>query len=154
MPAVPLPRPPNRPKWYYRPSSVVFPLFFVLGPFGLPLLWKSPGFFRGMKIALAVAVMVYSALLVETVLMAVRAAMEQMEVARRQARSPSFRDRPGPSPAPREGLLRAFGDTSRGSSIASRTVMVPNGPQLTARPPPPKLIVRGRRGCNPKRRDG
>ena len=69
---------PPPPKWYQRPSSVVLLLFFVLGPFGLPLLWKSPAFSRGMKIALAVAVMAYSALLVETVLMAIRAAMEQM----------------------------------------------------------------------------
>jgi len=73
------PTPPSR--WYYRPWSVVFLLFFVLGPFGLPLLWKSPAFSRGMKIALAVAVMAYSALLVETVLMAIRAAMEQMGLA-------------------------------------------------------------------------
>ena len=68
--------PPSR--WYYRPWSVVLLLFFVLGPFGLPLLWKSPGFSRGLKIALTVAVVAYSALLVETVLVAVRVAMEQM----------------------------------------------------------------------------
>ena len=74
------PTPPSR--WYYRPWSVVFLLFFVLGPFGLPLLWKSPAFSRGMKIALAVAVMAYSALLVETVLMGVRVAMEQMGLGR------------------------------------------------------------------------
>ena len=43
--------PPPPPKWYYQPSSVVLLLFFVLGPFGLPLLWKSPAFSRGMKIA-------------------------------------------------------------------------------------------------------
>ena len=73
---------PPPPRWYYRPWSVVLLLFFVLGPFGLPLLWKSPGFSRGLKIALTVAVVAYSALLVETVLMAVRAAMEQMGLAR------------------------------------------------------------------------
>ena len=73
---------PPPPKWYHRPSSVVFLLFFVLGPFGLPLLWKSPAFSRGMKIALAVGVMAYSALLVETVLMGVRVAMEQMGLGR------------------------------------------------------------------------
>ena len=73
------PLPP--PKWYYQPWSVVLLLFFVLGPFGLPLLWKSPAFSRGMKIALAVAVIAYSALLVETVLTAIRAAMAQMGLA-------------------------------------------------------------------------
>jgi len=70
--------PPPSPKWYYRPWSVVFLLFFVLGPFGLPLLWKSPGFSRGLKIVLTIAVMAYSALLVGTVLIAVRTAMEQI----------------------------------------------------------------------------
>ena len=70
------------PRWYYRPWSVVFLLFFVLGPFGLPLLWKSPGFSQGMKIALTVAVITYSALLIETVLVAVRAAMEQIGLVR------------------------------------------------------------------------
>jgi len=60
----------------------VFLLFFVLGPFGLPLLWKSPRFSRGLKIALTVAVVAYSALLVVTVLTAVHVAMEQMEFAR------------------------------------------------------------------------
>ena len=71
-----------RPRWYYRPWWVLLMLFAVLGPFGLPLLWKSPAFTRGMKIALAVAVVAYSALLVETVLMGVRVAMEQMGLAR------------------------------------------------------------------------
>jgi len=71
--------PRRRPRqWYYRPWSVVFLLFFVLGPFGLPLLWKSAGFSRGSKIVLTVAVMACSALPIETVLVAVRAAMEQI----------------------------------------------------------------------------
>ena len=74
--------PPPPTKWYHRPWSVVFLLFVVLGPFGLPLLWKSPAFSRGMKIALAVAVMAYSALLVQTMLMAIRAAMEQIGLVR------------------------------------------------------------------------
>jgi len=73
--------PPPSPNWYYRPWSVVFLLFFVLGPFGLPLLWKSPGFSRGRKIALTVAVVAYSTLLVETVVMAIRVAMEQIGLA-------------------------------------------------------------------------
>jgi hypothetical protein len=56
----------------------VFLLFFVLGPFGLPLLWRSPAFSRSMKIALGVAVLACTALLLETVLVAIRVAMEQM----------------------------------------------------------------------------
>jgi hypothetical protein len=73
---------PPSPRWYYRPWSVVLLLFFVLGPFGLPLLWKSPRFSRGLKIALTVAVVAYSALLVVTVLTAVHVAMEHMRLAR------------------------------------------------------------------------
>ena len=73
---------PPQTEWYYRPWSVVFLLFFVLGPFGLPLLWRSRGFSRSMKIALTVAVMAYTALLVQTTLMAIRAAMEQIGLVR------------------------------------------------------------------------
>src|SRR5436309_11305700 len=71
-----------RPRWYYRPWWVLLMLFAVLGPFGLPLLWKSPSFSRWWKIALTVAVAAYSILLVEAVLIAIaaiRAALEQMD---------------------------------------------------------------------------
>jgi hypothetical protein len=47
-------------KWYLRPTSVVLSLFFVLGPFGLPLLYKSPKFSRKMKIILTIAVVIYT----------------------------------------------------------------------------------------------
>ena len=47
-------------KWYLRPTSVVLSLFFVLGPFGLPLLYKSPKFSRKMKIILTIAVAIYT----------------------------------------------------------------------------------------------
>ncbi len=47
-------------KWYLRPLAVVLSLFFVLGPFGLPLLYRSPKFSRKMKILLTVAVVVYT----------------------------------------------------------------------------------------------
>ena len=47
-------------KWYLRPMSVVLSLFFVLGPFGLPLLYKSPKFSRKMKIILTIAVAIYT----------------------------------------------------------------------------------------------
>ena len=51
------PLPP--PKWYYQPWSVVLLLLFVLGPFGLPLLWKSPAFSRGMKLTLTIVVLAH-----------------------------------------------------------------------------------------------
>jgi len=70
--------PPSPPSWYYRPWAVLVLLFLVLGPLGLPLLWKSPSFTRGWKIFLTVAMAVYTALLVESVVVAVRVAMEQL----------------------------------------------------------------------------
>jgi hypothetical protein len=36
-------------KWYLRPIVVILLLFFVLGLFGLPLLYKSPKFNRKAK---------------------------------------------------------------------------------------------------------
>ncbi len=51
-------------KWYLRPMSVVLLLFLVLGPFGLPLLYKSPGFTRKWKIGLTILVMIYTAYLI------------------------------------------------------------------------------------------
>ena len=71
--------PPSPSSWYYRPWAIVVLLFFVLGPVGLPLLWKSPGFTRGWKVALTVAMVIYTALLVDSVVVAVRAAMEHMK---------------------------------------------------------------------------
>ena len=50
-------------KWYLRPIGVIFLLFFVLGPFGLPLLHKSPKFSKNLKILLTVAVIIYTAYL-------------------------------------------------------------------------------------------
>jgi hypothetical protein len=47
-------------KWYLRPIGVVLLLFFVLGPFGLPLLYKSPAFSKTVKIVLSIAVILYT----------------------------------------------------------------------------------------------
>ena len=70
-----------RPRWYYRPWAVVVLLFLVLGPFGLPLLWRSPGFSRGWKIVLTFALVVYTALLLESTVVTVRLMLEQMRPA-------------------------------------------------------------------------
>jgi hypothetical protein len=51
-------------KWYLRPMGVVLLLFFVLGPFGLPLLYKSPKFSRRLKIVLTVGVIIYTIYLI------------------------------------------------------------------------------------------
>jgi hypothetical protein len=47
-------------KWYLRPIGLILLLFFVLGPFGLPLLYKSPKFSKTLKIVLTIAVMIYT----------------------------------------------------------------------------------------------
>jgi len=51
-------------KWYLSPISVVLLLFFVLGPFGLPLLYRSPRFSKALKIILTVVVIVYTSYLI------------------------------------------------------------------------------------------
>jgi len=47
-------------RWYLRPVGVVMLLFFVLGPLGLPLLYKSPKFSKKLKILLTVVVVIYT----------------------------------------------------------------------------------------------
>ena len=51
-------------KWYLRPIGVVLLLFFVLGPLGLPLLYKSPKFSKTLKIVLTIVVMIYTSYLI------------------------------------------------------------------------------------------
>ena len=43
--------------WYLSSAAVIFLLFFVLGPFALPLLYKSPKFSSLSKIILTIAVL-------------------------------------------------------------------------------------------------
>ncbi len=65
-------------KWYLRPLAVVLLLFFVLGPFGLPLLYKSPKFSKKLKILLTIAVMIYTAYLMSASLEFGRKIYKQM----------------------------------------------------------------------------
>ena len=51
-------------KWYLRPISVVLLLFLVLGPLGLPLLYKSPKFTKTTKTILTVIVIIYTSYLI------------------------------------------------------------------------------------------
>lgn len=55
-----MPEEEGKMKWYLRPFGVILLLFFVLGPFGLPLLYKSPKFSRTLKIILSIVVIVYT----------------------------------------------------------------------------------------------
>ena len=51
-------------KWYLRPLNLLVLLFFVLGPFGLPLVYKSPAFNKTIKIILTVVVIIYTSYLI------------------------------------------------------------------------------------------
>ena len=59
-----MPKEDGKVKWYLRPINVVLLLFFVLGPFGLPLLYKSPKFSKTFKIILTIAVIIYTSYLI------------------------------------------------------------------------------------------
>lgn len=52
-------------KWYYRKGPVLILLFFVLGPLGLPLLFKSPAFTRKGKLIISVIVLSYTVILLK-----------------------------------------------------------------------------------------
>ena len=67
------------PKWYYNVWFVLLMLFFVLGPFGLPLVWKNPRFSRGVKVALTVVMVLYTVVLIEATIRMVRAVMQGVE---------------------------------------------------------------------------
>lgn len=54
-------------KWYYRKGVIIILLFFVLGPLGLPLLFKSPAFTRKRKIILTILVLVYTIVILKYV---------------------------------------------------------------------------------------
>lgn len=65
--AAPTQTPP--PKWYHSVWFVLLALTpFVLGPLGLPLLWKSPNFSRTAKTVLTLVTCAWTALLVRYVL--------------------------------------------------------------------------------------
>jgi hypothetical protein len=74
------PRPPAPLKWYYRPVWVLVLLFLALGPLGLPYLWRSPSFSRGLKVVLTVLVIAYMALFIDETTRVVRAVKSEMDV--------------------------------------------------------------------------
>jgi predicted nucleic acid-binding Zn ribbon protein len=69
----------GKPKWYYNIWFVLLMLIFVLGPLGLPLVWKNPTFPRWLKITLTLAMVAYTVLLIDATLKAVAAVMNQMQ---------------------------------------------------------------------------
>ena len=59
-----MPEQAKKVKWYLKPVGVILLLFFVLGPFALPLLYKSPKFSKTLKIILTIVVVIYTSYLV------------------------------------------------------------------------------------------
>lgn len=59
--------------WYYKPWIVIALLFLVLGPFGLPLVFKNPYFGRRAKILLTLLTLLYTGCLVWGALKAIQA---------------------------------------------------------------------------------
>ena len=47
-------------RWYYRPIPVLVLLFVVIGPFALPLLYKSPHFNKFWKVLLTIGVLIFT----------------------------------------------------------------------------------------------
>jgi hypothetical protein len=70
------PAPTNR--WYHNVWFVLAMLFFVLGPLGLPLVWKNPRFSRSVKWLLTVVMAAYTLWLVDLTVKAVQMAMDQV----------------------------------------------------------------------------
>lgn len=65
-------------KWYHNVWFVLFMLLFVIGPFGLPLVWNNPGFSRPVKVALTLAMVVYTVLLVDLTIRTTRMILQQL----------------------------------------------------------------------------
>lgn len=66
-------------KFYYSRWFVLSMLFLLAGPFGLPLLWKSPRFSGRAKGLLTAAVLIYTAALVVLSGMAFQKLLRQVQ---------------------------------------------------------------------------
>ena len=73
------PQAPPPIKWYYNVWFVLVMLFLVLGPFGLPLVWKNPRFSRTMKLVLSLVVGLYTVWLIEMTIQASRLAIQHLQ---------------------------------------------------------------------------
>lgn len=67
--------PSPRTPWYYNVWFVLLMLFVVLGPFGLPLVWKHPRFSRRTKTWLTIVTIGYTAWLITATVSVVRTTM-------------------------------------------------------------------------------
>ncbi|MDO8730376.1 MAG: hypothetical protein Q7J69_04240 [Candidatus Omnitrophota bacterium] len=65
-------------KWYHGRVTVLLMLFFVLGPAGFPLLWKSPYFSKRWKQILTVLTLIYTVLMIRMVVSAVTTSLRTL----------------------------------------------------------------------------
>ena len=54
---------PEKPKWYFKTSTLIVSFFFGLGPFILPLVWWNPYFSRTKKMVFTILILVLTFLL-------------------------------------------------------------------------------------------
>ena len=66
-------------RWYHRGIFVILLLFFVLGPFALPLLWKSPDFKRPAKIIITVLTLVVTGWLIWRIVVETEKIVQQFQ---------------------------------------------------------------------------
>ena len=69
---------PAKGRWYHNIVFVLVMLFFVLGPFGLPLVWKNPRFSRPVKLILTALTIGYTLWLVQLTVAMSKAVMESV----------------------------------------------------------------------------
>ena len=66
-------------RWYHNVWMVLFLLFFVLGPFGLPLVWANPRFSRAAKLLLTGVMVLYMWMLVVLTMRMVESVSNSLE---------------------------------------------------------------------------
>lgn len=68
-----------KPKWYFNVWFVLLMLLFVLGPFGLPLVWKHPRWSRWIKMTLTLVMVLYTVALIDATIRIGRAVIRGVE---------------------------------------------------------------------------
>lgn len=66
-------------KWYYEPWVVILLIFVALGPFGLPLVYKSPKFNRTSQVIVTLLTVLYTWLLVDATMKGIELVIKTFE---------------------------------------------------------------------------
>ena len=70
---------PAASKWYHNIWFVLFMLFFVLGPLGLPLVWNNSKLANWVKWLLTLAMVIYTVVLIQMTIEMVQSVMEHVK---------------------------------------------------------------------------